>query len=416
MTRSWLGSTKHLFIPLVVTGTPAYDPPPNEFENLVRRKIYFDPDPITGDDRSLMAYFSAISYGKANINATVSSPITLSNLSVGDNPTTLAINSHPDAHLFDFVSVVYPTNHIGVGGMAAPGKIEFDPPRTPNHTKGRARFRHDESIGTWAMEILHIETGIGDYYNGVLHPDKFDEMAGAAATHPSTYTKALAGWLDPSEYPLMTGGVEQFELHAVGLPRPSPSGRVAAVRIGTPGSERYLVVEARLKNDHWDRGIDSEGVVVYEFSPEHDSWPVKEPGGPWPPLELRTPRALRGGQKLFHNGVEIVVSAETVGGFAIQVTVGAQAPRAWFVSWGGVSKWDKVNTSATTVDEMGFGDFNGDGKTDILKASKGEWFVSWGGVSKWDKINTSATTVDEIGFGDFNGDGRTDVLSNLKTV
>ncbi len=37
-------------------------------------------------------------------------------------------------------------------------------------------------------------------------------------------------------------------------------------------------------------------------------------------------------------------------------------------------------------------------------------------MSKWDRINTSATTVDEMGFGDFYGDGRMDVLANLKAV
>jgi hypothetical protein len=85
--------------------------------------------------------------------------------------------------------VVYPPNRVGAGGgMAQPGRIDFDPPRSPNRTKARARFGHDAALGTWAMEVMHNVTSVEDYYNGIDHPGNFDLMAGAGGTHPSAYS------------------------------------------------------------------------------------------------------------------------------------------------------------------------------------------------------------------------------------
>ena len=272
----WIGRATFLFIPLVVEGVAGWDEPPDDYQEFVRRRVYFDPDPQTREDRSLMSYIDAISYGRATMDAAVSAPVTLKKLGAKDNPTLLAIYAQPDAHRYQYLSVVYPPNRVGAGsGMAQDGQVDFSPPRSPNVTKGRARFLFDVSIGTWAMEVLHIATGIGDYYNGVKHPGRFDEMADAAATHPSSYTKLLAGWLDRAVVPMHADGTRKsYTLHAVGLPQPPPGGRVAGVRVQTPGSQRYLIVEARLRSDRWERGfaglpgIPSEGVVVYEFSPE----------------------------------------------------------------------------------------------------------------------------------------------------
>lgn len=271
MTRSWKGPARYLFIPLIVEDTAGYDPPPPNYRALVERRVYFDPDPQTNEDRSLMSYISSISYGRATIDATVAAPVTLRNLTTGQSATLLAINAHATAHRFDYVAVVYPTNQRGEGGgMAQPGQIPFDPPRAQNRTKARCRFRHSDSTGTWAMEVLHNVTDIGDYYNGVQHPGRFDEMAGAAATHPSSYTKLLAGWLDAPAVPTHPGTTQTYILHAIGLSHPPPTGRVAAVTVKAPGSDRYLIIEARIKSDRWERGfsgsggIPSEGVVVYE--------------------------------------------------------------------------------------------------------------------------------------------------------
>jgi hypothetical protein len=83
----------------------------------------------------------------------------------------------------------------------------------------------------------------------------------------------------------------------------------------------------------------------------------------------------------------------------------------WRVSWGGTSRWEEINTSQHGLPSLAFGDFNGDGKTDVFRAQGGAWFVSWGGTSRWEEINTSQHGLPSLAFGDFNGDGKTDVFS-----
>lgn len=330
MANAWVGPARYLFIPLVVENTSGYDPPPADYLEHVRRRVYFDPDPQTQEDRSLMSYLSSVSYGRASVDATVADPITLSNLNDGDNPTLLAINAHPRAHEFEYLAVVYPPNRRGEGGgMAQPGQIQFSPQRPFNRTRARSRFLCNEPIGIWAMEIIHNVTNLTDYYNGVMHPGRFDEMAAAAATHPTTYSKIELGWLDSSAVPIHGGGTRRYTLHALGLSHPPPGGRIAGVRVQGVGSKshRYLFIEARLKTDRWERGfsngssgIPSEGVIICEFSPESDSWPRLQPG-PWPPLELRTRSALTVGQSFVHADslTTVRVVAATAGGFRVEI-------------------------------------------------------------------------------------------------
>jgi len=344
MIRTWLGPARYLFIPLVVEDTTGYLPPPPHFRELVQRRVFFDPDPQTNEDRSLSSYISSISYGRASIDATVAQPVTVRKLGIKENPTLPAIYAQPDSHKFEYLAVVYPTNLRGQGGgMAQPGRIDYDPPRSPNRTRARSRFLHDERIGTWAMEVIHNVTNIADYYNGVSHPGRFDNLAASVATHPSAYTKLLAGWLDAGSVRLHPGHTATYKLHAIGLPHPAPAGRVAAVKLQARDSDRYLIIEARLRSDRWERGfsgsqgIPSEGVVVYEYAPD---WPKLGPGAQ-PPLQLRTPTALTVGQSITHEDRHnphdhrtgrgrnrtITVKSAIPGGFVIEVSSDEAQPR-----------------------------------------------------------------------------------------
>ena len=88
----------------------------------------------------------------------------------------------------------------------------------------------------------------------------------------------------------------------------------------------------------------------------------------------------------------------------------------WHVSYGG--GWQDLATSDISVGDLGFGDFGTssidptpDDITDVFSHWGGRWHVSYGGVSAWQDLATSNVGVGDLGFGDFNGDGTTDVFS-----
>ena len=76
----------------------------------------------------------------------------------------------------------------------------------------------------------------------------------------------------------------------------------------------------------------------------------------------------------------------------------------------GSTKWRQVNTSGYRANQVGFGDFDGDGTTDVFKANGKTWMVSYSATSRWTEINTSRVRTAQMQFADLDGDGRTDVF------
>ena len=96
----------------------------------------------------------------------------------------------------------------------------------------------------------------------------------------------------------------------------------------------------------------------------------------------------------------------------------------WLTQWLGSANGSFVNNGATaglffTVDwkVAGTGDFNGDGKSDFLLRNDAGWLTQWLGTSNGSFVNNGPAAglffgVDwtVAGTGDFNGDGKTDML------
>ncbi len=85
----------------------------------------------------------------------------------------------------------------------------------------------------------------------------------------------------------------------------------------------------------------------------------------------------------------------------------------WAISSGGRGAWTPLpGTFSIPFSELRFGDFNGDGITDIFRrAPDGQWYAISPGRWGWTALQSSGFPLSELRFGDFNGDKVTDVLS-----
>jgi hypothetical protein len=89
-----------------------------------------------------------------------------------------------------------------------------------------------------------------------------------------------------------------------------------------------------------------------------------------------------------------------------------QVGDTWRFSSGGTQPLCQLPAGSNIdIKNYRFGNFVSDKRTDIFYTNGKEWFVSDGGASQWQQVATSSLKLNELGFGDFNGDGKTDVFS-----
>ncbi len=84
----------------------------------------------------------------------------------------------------------------------------------------------------------------------------------------------------------------------------------------------------------------------------------------------------------------------------------------WMVMYDAKGKWEEINNSGVHMNELRFGDVDGDNKTDILYVNPNHRLqVSFGGAGKWkDFSNVEGVGYPYVRVGDFNGDGKTDII------
>jgi FG-GAP-like repeat len=83
---------------------------------------------------------------------------------------------------------------------------------------------------------------------------------------------------------------------------------------------------------------------------------------------------------------------------------------AWYYAPGGAAEWRFLSYKTEPIGQLLFGDFDGDGRTDVFTQQGNDWMVSWGGISDWEKINESESRMTDFFIGDFVGDRRADVF------
>ncbi len=309
----WTGVRRVAVVPVFDRNVDA--PPPADWEHQVRARMFYDPDPLTGLDRSFQAYLHALSYGRAFIDGDVF-PAVWSN---GPEVNIPAMNSLPAGHGYTHLVAVLP-HSFGEhrGGHAF---WDISPPVNGVTAWARVALYEDRAltvrqpIGVWGMEILHIVTEFPDLYFVNPNLGAYDVMAGAgASSHATTHTKRALGWLPQGRIAQHAGTTTTAKLHAIALPQPPAPDRVTAMRIPSRRSVNNFMVEARLAVDQYERsdkfgdGIPREGVIVYEVVNTASVF-------------LRTPTALQPGGVYEHpeEGLRITVDAAIPGGFTITV-------------------------------------------------------------------------------------------------
>ncbi|HKE47847.1 MAG TPA: hypothetical protein VKB52_07260 [Rhodanobacteraceae bacterium] len=389
---AWTGRKKIAFVPLSRTNAHPPDFIPPDWENDILRRVLYDPDPTTGRDRSLRAYIRAASSGVADLDAVVTERHTIDQQDVPANALEGELGASLRAQGFDAAAIVM------LGGPGAGTNAGF-----------WSRFVMLEPVGTWAMELMHGLTGFTDLYpfgDDVDTQDPviglYDQMSAAAATHPTAYTKTGIKWLDDATVARHKGRLGAYDLYAISLTQPPPSGRVAAVKIGD--GVPYLMVEARLKADQFDARIPAEGVIVYQVqTPDALGHRVDH----LRPVVLRTTPALAAGQQFVSdNGIAVTVTGAIPGGFTVAVEDrNAPFDRGQLLSYGDAGT--PGNVSSPTV--VGFGGWqvfrslfagrNLAGQDRIYAVDQNGQLLSYGDAGTLGNVSNP----DVVGFGGWQG-------------
>ncbi|HEY6376901.1 MAG TPA: hypothetical protein VIX90_15375, partial [Edaphobacter sp.] len=245
-------------------------PPPPDWSYQIRSRVYYDPDPATGLDRSLQNFIQALSYGQANIAGDLFPTVS----SDTDEINIPAMNSLPAGHGYTHLLAVLPHstgpnrgpfafwNLPPVNGITAWARVGlYDDPN----------FIFRQLVGVWGMETLHMTTQYADLYKVNPNLGAFDVMADAfASVHASAHTKQSMGWLRNGTIVLIRGGASTINLQAIGLHQPPPPDRATAIEIRSNTGTSYFMAEARTRCDQYERGngpnqgIPQEAVIVYE--------------------------------------------------------------------------------------------------------------------------------------------------------
>jgi VCBS repeat protein len=86
---------------------------------------------------------------------------------------------------------------------------------------------------------------------------------------------------------------------------------------------------------------------------------------------------------------------------------------AWYYAPAANAEWRFLSAKTDTLNSLLFGDFDGDGRTDVFTQIGDTWLVSWGGRSPWQVLSSHHQVnggMTDLAIGDFVGDGRADVF------
>jgi hypothetical protein len=104
-------------------------------------------------------------------------------------------------------------------------------------------------------------------------------------------------------------------------------------------------------------------------------------------------------------------TAERPGGRALTDIFRRAPDGKWSIVTPGKQDWRDLGSSSFPLSDLGFGDFTGDGVTDVFGIAGGRWSISRSGTGSWERLNPKlATPVKSVLIADVNGNGTDDVV------
>jgi hypothetical protein len=83
----------------------------------------------------------------------------------------------------------------------------------------------------------------------------------------------------------------------------------------------------------------------------------------------------------------------------------------WYLTELTAPNWQPAQSSSTPLDKLRFGDFTGDGVTDVLAVQAGRWAISDGARGQWVQVNEKlGSNLGPLQVADVDGDGRDDLV------
>jgi hypothetical protein len=247
-------------------------------------------------------------------------------------------------------------------------------------------------------------------------------------------------------YPLIDRNTFDYNRHAISCDGRAASGYVADRNFVLSGGHTYCYGAACW---FWDQHFDMHGypddgdVGGWSATITNNTFRGEQTYGIWPFTKTRAAFKLRGtpaftvqftGNALAHDSAGDAIHdgdsarpvAESGNTYDVdtsnEIGVGDfdgdgladvfQATGAsWYFSSGGKTEWRFLARSPYRLPGMALADFNGDGKTDVFQAYGATWRVSYGGTTDWQTLATGQPyPAADLRVGDFDGDGRADVF------
>jgi hypothetical protein len=114
----------------------------------------------------------------------------------------------------------------------------------------------------------------------------------------------------------------------------------------------------------------------------------------------------------YHTGGTYVLANNTIGTTTATCNgYGGEIQPEFKYSVSGTGLWNHVARYTYDTNEIGLGDFNGDGKTDVFRATGSRWYYSPGASGRWVYLGARNEKIHQLKFADFDGDGKTDVFT-----